>query len=57
MDLHRQPVVVEAVHEIITTFEELSELPQSRKGMKVGTSKHNHPISNFGVQHGIDYTL
>ena len=36
MDLDRQPVVVEAVDEIITTFKGLSELPQSRKGMRVG---------------------
>ena len=57
MDLYRQPVIVEAVHEIITTFHGFSQLPRAAKGMRVGTSVHDHPIPDFGMQYAIDDTL
>ena len=57
VDLYRQPVIMETVDEIIATFYGLSQLPRAGKGTRVGTSEHNHPISDFGMQYGIDDTL
>jgi len=57
MDLYRQPVIVETVDEIIATFYGLGQLPRAGKRMRVGTSEHNHPIPDFGMQYSIDDTL
>jgi hypothetical protein len=57
MDLYREPVIVEAVHEIIATFHGLGQLPRVGKRLGVGTSEHNHSVPDFRMQYSIDDTL
>ena len=57
VNLYRHSVIVETVHEIIATFHELGQLPRGGGGVRVGTSVHNHPIPDFGMEHSIDDTL
>ena len=57
MNLYRHSVIVETVHEIIATFHELGQLPRGGGGVRVGTSVHNHPIPDFGMEYSIDDTL